>query len=164
MHTCSPSWISLQLRPRSHPFRLLQNSGLRSVCYAATSRWLPILHMECICFSAAAAAAAAKSLQSCPTLCDPIDGSPPGSPVPGILQANWGRVPLVLLFSVCPTLSFPHCVHRSGPHVGSLDRPCRNKFICTIFLFHICVCVCVYANTYTLVHEIYLSLPRTVFF
>ena len=36
----------------------------------------------------AAAAAAAKSLQSCPTLCDPIDGSPPGSPVPGILQAR----------------------------------------------------------------------------
>ena len=35
-----------------------------------------------------AAAAAAKSLQSCPTLCDPIDGSPPGSPVPGILQAK----------------------------------------------------------------------------
>ena len=35
-----------------------------------------------------AAAAAAKSLQSCPTLRDPIDGSPPGSPVPGILQAR----------------------------------------------------------------------------
>jgi len=34
------------------------------------------------------AAAAAKSLQSCLTLCDPIDGSPPGSPVPGILQAR----------------------------------------------------------------------------
>ena len=33
-------------------------------------------------------AAAAKSLQSCPTLCDPIDGSPPGSPVPGTLQAR----------------------------------------------------------------------------
>ena len=31
---------------------------------------------------------AAKSLQSCPTLCDPIDGSPPGSPIPGILQAR----------------------------------------------------------------------------
>ena len=43
----------------------------------------------------AAAAAAAKSLQSCPTLCDPIDGSPPGSPVPGILQARtleWGAI------------------------------------------------------------------------
>ena len=36
----------------------------------------------------AIAAAATKSLQSCPTLCDPIDGSPPGSPVPGILQAR----------------------------------------------------------------------------
>ena len=35
-----------------------------------------------------AAAAAAKSLQSCLTLCNPIDGSPPGSPVPGILQAR----------------------------------------------------------------------------
>ena len=42
-----------------------------------------------------AAAAAAKSLQSCPTLCDPRDGSPPGSPVPGILQARtleWGAI------------------------------------------------------------------------
>ena len=38
--------------------------------------------------SEATPAAAAKSLQSCPTLCDPIDGSPPGSPVPGILQAR----------------------------------------------------------------------------
>ena len=35
-----------------------------------------------------AAAAAAKLLQSCPTLCDPIDGSPPGSPIPGVLQAR----------------------------------------------------------------------------
>ena len=33
-------------------------------------------------------AAAAKLLQSCPTLCGPIDGSPPGSPIPGILQAR----------------------------------------------------------------------------
>ena len=42
------------------------------------------------------AAAAAKSLQSCPTLCDPTDGSPPGSPIPGILQARtleWGANP-----------------------------------------------------------------------
>ena len=41
------------------------------------------------------AAAAAKSLQSCPTLCDPIDGSPAGSPIPGILQARileWGAI------------------------------------------------------------------------
>ena len=42
------------------------------------------------------AAAAAESLQSCPTLCDPIDGGPPGSPVPGILQARtleWVAIP-----------------------------------------------------------------------
>ena len=41
-----------------------------------------------IAAAAAAAAAAAKSLQSCPTLCDPIDSGPPGSPAPGILQAR----------------------------------------------------------------------------
>ena len=40
------------------------------------------------CSVLSAAAAAAKSLQSCPTLCDPIDRSPPGSAVPGILQAR----------------------------------------------------------------------------
>jgi len=38
--------------------------------------------------SSSAAAAAAKLFQSCPTLCDPIDGSPPGSSIPGILQAR----------------------------------------------------------------------------
>ena len=42
----------------------------------------------CHLLAAAAAAAAAKSLQSCPTLCDPMDVSPPGSPIPGILQAR----------------------------------------------------------------------------
>ena len=47
--------------------------------------WLQLLFNM---LSAAAAAAAAKSLQSCLTLCDPIDGSPPGSPIPGILQAK----------------------------------------------------------------------------
>ena len=43
--------------------------------------WLPT-------FAFQSAVAAAKPLQSCPTLCDPIEGSPPGSPVPGILQAR----------------------------------------------------------------------------
>ena len=44
--------------------------------------WSPVYRRH------AAAAAAAESLQSCPTLCDPIDGSSPGSPIPGILQAR----------------------------------------------------------------------------
>ena len=44
---------------------------------------------SCQCMAkTTAAAAAAELLQSCPTLCDPIDGSPPGVPAPGILQAR----------------------------------------------------------------------------
>ena len=48
---------------------------------------MPLLSIK-LWQSKMSAAAAAKSLQSCPTLCDPIDGSPPGLPVPGILQAR----------------------------------------------------------------------------
>ena len=51
--------------------------------FCLLSYWLPI-H----CGTRFCAAAAAKALQSCPTLCDPTDGSPPGSPVSGILQAR----------------------------------------------------------------------------
>ena len=51
-----------------------------------------VIISQCICVLKyhvhIAAVAAAKSLQSCQTLCDPIDGSPPGSPIPGILQAR----------------------------------------------------------------------------
>ena len=53
--------------------------------------------------AAAAAAAAAKSLQSCLTLCNPIDGSPPGSPIPGILQARileWDAIAFSFLHSM----------------------------------------------------------------
>ena len=55
------------------------NCGLHSHLYPLTMevKWLQTIP-----------AAAAKSLQACPTLCDPIEGSPPGSPVPGILQAR----------------------------------------------------------------------------
>ena len=62
------------------------------------------------------AAAAAKSLQSCPTLCDPKDGSPPGSPIPGILQARtleWVAISFSSAWKwkvkvkSCPTLSDP---------------------------------------------------------
>ena len=67
--------------------------------------------------SAAAAAAAAKSLQSCLILCDPIDSSPSGSPVPGILQARtpeWVAIPFSQcvkseneVAQSCPTLCDP---------------------------------------------------------
>ena len=46
------------------------------------------MHLILLNIIALPAAAAAKSFQSCPTLCDPTDGSPPGSAVPGILQAR----------------------------------------------------------------------------
>ena len=81
--------------------------------------------------AAAAAAAAAKSLQSCPTLCNPIDGSPPGSPVPGILQARileWVAIFLLQCMKVksesevaqsCPTLSDPiDCSPPASPSMG----------------------------------------------
>ena len=53
-------------------------------------RTIKFMHLKCmfqwlLLFTAASSA---KLLQSCPTLCDPIDGSPPGSPIPGILQAR----------------------------------------------------------------------------
>ena len=54
----------------------------------ALTFWLPDAKNQLIRKDPDAAAAAAKSLQSCPTLCNPIDGSSPGSPVPGILQAR----------------------------------------------------------------------------
>ena len=66
------------------------------------------------------AAAAAKSPQSCPTLCDPIDGSPPGSPIPGILrQEHWSGFPFPSLMresevaQLCPIPSDP--MGRSPP-------------------------------------------------
>ena len=57
------------------------------------------------------AAAAAKSLQSCPTLCDPIDGSPPGSAVPGISQARtleW----VAIAFSIFETSNLQNNVYK----------------------------------------------------
>ena len=72
-------------------------------------------------------AAVAKSLQSCPNLCDPIDGSPPGSPVPGILQARileWVAISFsnacmhAKLLQSCPTLcdSMDSSPPGSSPH------------------------------------------------
>ena len=60
----------------------LPNPGIKPMSPALQVDSLPLWS------AAAAAAAAAKLLQSCPTLCDPIDGGPPGPPIPGILQAR----------------------------------------------------------------------------
>ena len=59
------------------------NRAIRNESYI----WKP-LDFQVMQSCTATAAATAKSLQSCPTLCNPIDGSPPGFPVPGVLQAR----------------------------------------------------------------------------
>ena len=101
-----------------------------------------------------AAAAAAKSLQSCPTLCNPTDGSPPGSPVPGILQArtlewvaisfsNAGKrkvkvkslsrvrlfaTPWTAAYQAPPSMRFSRQEYWSGVPLPSLKmRPRRNQ-------------------------------------
>ena len=94
------------------------------------------MHLLDICMSLekclsrhSVATAAAKLLQSCPTLCDPIDGSPPGSPVPGILQARaleWVAISFSNVWKwsesevaqSCPTCSDPMdcCLPGSSVH------------------------------------------------
>ena len=65
----------------------------------------------------------AKSLQSCPTLCDPTDGSPPGSPVPGILQARtleWVAISFSNAWKLCPILSNPMDCSSPGSSVHGI--------------------------------------------
>ena len=91
----------LQFFPASRSFPMSQffASGPQSIGESASASVLPVNIQDWFPLGLTgwislqpkegyAAAAAAKSLQSCPTLRDPIDGSPPGSPVPGILQAR----------------------------------------------------------------------------
>jgi len=113
IHMSPPSWTSLSPLTLSYSSRLSQSTGFEfpvsyrkfplaiyltygNVYFNATLSICPTLSIpHCVhksvfsvCIFIAAAAAAAKLRQLCPTLCDPIDGSPPGSTVPGILQAR----------------------------------------------------------------------------
>ena len=116
--------------------------------------------MYCLKICTAAATAAAKSLQSCPTLCDPTDGSPPGSAVPGILQARtleWVAIsfsnawkwkvkvksfsPVRLFMTPCPaayqapqSMGFSRQEHWSGLPLPS-PKDTHSKFKTLVFLF-----------------------------
>ena len=91
---------SLSLSPSLHPCLLFENVSCRKFyTFPVNILQFPLTpYSTALCFCShdcnkhaltkVAAAAAAKSLQSCPILCDPRDGSPPGSPVPRILQAR----------------------------------------------------------------------------
>jgi len=97
---CTSNWVAWH--PIFKDFISLLESGKNilkstlSPCYSKYVPWPPValappetlLEMQTLRTFSRSAAAAAKSIQLCPTLCDPIDGSPPGSPVPGILQAR----------------------------------------------------------------------------
>ena len=89
--------------------------------------------------SPGAAAAAAKSLQSCPTLCDPIDSSPPGSAIPGILQARtlewvaisfskaWKGKVKVKSLSRVPLSATPWTAAYQAPPSMGFSRPGTDK-------------------------------------
>ena len=91
------------------------------------------------------AAAAAKSLQSCPTLCDPIDGSPPGSSVPGILQARtleWVAISFSNAWKLksesevaqsCPTLSDPMDCSPPGSSIHGIFQPRVLEWVAIAF-------------------------------
>ena len=80
------SWISLLSKGLS---RVFSNTSLKASTFWHSAFFLVQLsHSYMTTGKTIALTAAAKSLQSCPTLCDPTDGSPPGSPVPGTLQAR----------------------------------------------------------------------------
>ena len=83
VHGVAKSWARLSDFNFAFHFHALEKE---MATHSSILAWriLSITLLAC----AAAAAAAAKSLQSCPILCDPIDSSPPGSPIPGILQAK----------------------------------------------------------------------------
>ena len=95
------------------------------------------------CSTLVTAAAAAKSLQSCPTLCDPIDGSPPGSSVPGILQArtlDWVAI------------SFSNIVTREMQIKTTMRNHFTSKGMDIIFLMETNKCWQGYTETKTFVH------------
>ena len=80
-------------------------ASYRTLLTVLKTLWVPPVHL----FLYLAAAAAAKSRQSCPTLCDPIDGSPSGSLIPGILQSRtleWVAISFFLYPKPCQSLIF----------------------------------------------------------
>ena len=85
-HTESPWWADEELVPEYKQTQdlnhqeILQKNKQTNKTYKYIGLLIELIHIRHL--------ATAKSLQSCPTLCNPIDGSPPGSPVPGILQAR----------------------------------------------------------------------------
>ena len=113
-----------------------------------------LCHLLSTLSTLAAAAAAAKSLQSCPTLCDPIDGSLPGFPIPWILQAKtleWVAISFSKCMKVkresevaqsCPTLATPWTAAYQAPPSMGFVALFLDCLFCSIDL-----CAWFYVNT-----------------
>ena len=124
---CDCSWLS-----ESQVAQTIKNLPIMWETWVQSLSWEDLLENEM-----AAAAAAAKSLQSCPTLCNPRDSSPPGSPVPGILQARtlewvaisfsnaWKWKLKVKSFSRVRLLATPWtAAHQAPPSMGFSRQEC----------------------------------------
>ena len=110
---------------------------------------------------------AAKSLQSCPTLCDPIDGSPPGSPIPGILQARTrSGLPFPSpmreseVAQSCPTLSDPMDCSPPGSSIHGIFQARVLEWGAIAFSTnrissHLCHVTCVADTVLNYFHEHY---------
>ena len=144
----------------------------RTCCYSVINLWC----------SLTSAAAAAKSLQSCLTLCDSIDGSPPGSPIPGILQARtleWVAIsfsnalkwkvkvksvsrvrllatPWTAAYQAPPSMGFSRQAYWSGVPLPSLavcwSPPMDNLGLADVPLFE-AECFCLNLLTYVSFHS-----------
>ena len=121
MWDCHRSGIHVSCTGRQILYQWATREALKILNLMISSEYLWIIKV--------ATAAAAKSLQSCPTLCDPIDGSPPGSASPGILQARtleWVAISFsdvgkwkVKVKSLSPTLATPWtAAHQAPPSMG----------------------------------------------
>ena len=135
------------------------------VCWARETQTKLLHNPVCLNWHMYPAAAAAKSLQSCPTLCDPIEGSPPGSPIPGILQARtleWVAISSFNAWMWKVKVKWLSCIRLCAtPWTGSYKPPpsigfSRQEYwsgvplpspICILrmasWLVCVCVCVCV---------------------
>ena len=121
-----------------------------------------------MCIHTAAVATAAKSLQSCLTLCDPIDGSPPGSPVPGILQARtleWVAISFSTAWKwkvksesevsqSCPILRFPMDCSLPGSSVPGIFQARVLEWGAIAFSGSLCNVVVNPENSYLLFENI----------
>ena len=116
-HTTEPLTLLFTLLVQSMVcrFRFLRNcQGVHQGCILS----------PCL-FNLYAAAAAAKSPQSCPTLCDPLEGSPPGSAIPGILQA---RILEWVAISFSSAWKWVHHMQCLPGWITSWSQDCRKKY------------------------------------